>query len=125
MGDHLRTIQKDFIYYCETSLLLCSKCRICYSTGCSLGKVGYSLENSQYLRTGGIYLMPETVPCNGIVVFVEMCAFFNLLMDTNLFRLTLGLFREGDDYLYLTSTYLSRSINTCQALLNACQALIA
>ena len=40
--------------------------------------------------------MPETVPCNGILVFAEICAFFNRLMDTNLFRLTVGLFRQGD-----------------------------
>ena len=76
--------------------VLCSKCRICYSTGCSLGKVEYSLENSQYLRAGGIYLIPETVPCNGILVFVETCACFNRLIDTNFFRLTVGLFRERD-----------------------------
>ena len=40
--------------------------------------------------------MPEAVPCNGRLVFAEICAFFNRLMDTNLFRLTVGLFREGD-----------------------------
>ena len=40
--------------------------------------------------------MPEVVPCNGRLVTVKTCAFFNRLMDTNLFRLTLGLFREGD-----------------------------
>ena len=40
--------------------------------------------------------MPETVSCNGILVFAEICAFFNRLMDTNLFRLTVGLFRQGD-----------------------------
>ena len=80
------------LHYCSFG----AKCRICYSTGCSLGKVEYSLENSQNLRAGGIYLMPEVVPCNGMLFFVETCAFFNRLMDTNLFRLTVGLFREGD-----------------------------
>ena len=75
--------------------VLCSKCRICYSTGCSLE---YSLENSQNLRAGGIYLIPVTVPCNGIVVFVETCAFFNRLIDTNLFSLTVGLFRGDGAY---------------------------
>ena len=40
--------------------------------------------------------MPEAVPCNGMLVSVETCAFFNRLMDTNLFRLTVGLFRERD-----------------------------
>ena len=77
-------------------LFLLGKCRICYSTGCSLGKVEFSLENSQNLRAGGIYLMPETVSCNGILVSVETCAFFNRLIDTNLFRLTVGVFRPED-----------------------------
>ena len=40
--------------------------------------------------------MPKTLFCNGILVSVETCAFFNRLMDTDLFRLTVGLFRPGD-----------------------------
>ena len=38
--------------------------------------------------------MPETVSCNGTLVFVETCAFFNRLMNTSLFRLRVGLLRE-------------------------------
>lgn len=38
--------------------------------------------------------MPETVPCNGTLVFAEMCAFLNRTMDTSRFRLRMGLLRE-------------------------------
>ena len=38
--------------------------------------------------------MPETVSCNGTLVFAETCAFFNQLMNTSLFRLRVGLLRE-------------------------------
>ena len=41
--------------------------------------------------------MPEAVPCNGILVFAETCAFLNRLMDTSLFRLRVGLLRETND----------------------------
>ena len=67
------------------------------STECSLGKVKRSLEAEEELRAGGIYLMPEAVPCNGRLVFVETCAFLNRLMDTNLFRLTVAVLRETND----------------------------
>ena len=67
------------------------------STECSLGKVKRSLEAGEELRAGGIYLMPEAVPCNGILVFAETCAFLNRLMDTSLFRLRMGLLRETND----------------------------
>ena len=43
--------------------------------------------------------MPEAVPCNGILVFAETCAFLNQLMDTNLFGLRVALLRETD-YVY-------------------------
>ena len=38
--------------------------------------------------------MPEIVPCNGTLVFVETCAFLNRLMNTSLFRLRVMLLRE-------------------------------
>ena len=38
--------------------------------------------------------MPETVPCNGALVFAETCAFLNRLMNTSLFRLRVVLFRK-------------------------------
>ena len=69
------------------------------STECSLGKVKRSLEAGEELRAGGNYLMPEAVPCNGILVFAETCAFLNQLMDTNLFGLRVALLRETD-YVY-------------------------
>ena len=104
----------------STTVLLWGKCRICYSTGCSLGKVEYSLENSQNLKVGGIYLMPEALSCNGRLVFVETCAFFNRLMDTNLFRLTVGLFRQGDGaYQVVRQTNISitsKATNGCKSI---------
>ena len=66
-------------------------------TECSLGEVKCSLEAKEELRAGGNYLMPETVPCNGILVFAETCAFLNRLMNTNLFRLRVALLRETND----------------------------
>lgn len=38
--------------------------------------------------------MPETVSCNGTLVFAETCAFFNRLMNTSLFRLRVGVLRK-------------------------------
>ena len=77
-----------------------------------------SLEAREELRAGGIYLMPETVPCNGRLVFVETCAFLNRLMDTNLFRLTVGLFRETNDVYQVIN---SGNINIINSAPNATQ----
>ena len=38
--------------------------------------------------------MPETVPCNGTLVFAETCAFLNRLMNTSLFRIRVAVLRE-------------------------------
>ena len=46
---------------------------ICAHADCSLGEVNQSLEDSEELRAGGLYLMPETVACNGDIVLVETC----------------------------------------------------
>ena len=39
--------------------------------------------------------MPEAVACNGVLVLVETYAFLNQLMDTNLFRLRVVVYREN------------------------------
>jgi len=62
---------------------------------CSLGEVKESLEDSEELRAGGLYLMPEAVTCNGVLVLVQTCAFLNQLMGTNLFRLRVVVYREN------------------------------
>ena len=62
---------------------------------CSLGDVKQLLEDSEELRAGGLYLMPEAVTCNGELVLVETCAFLNQLMNTTLFRLRVAVYREN------------------------------
>ena len=60
--------------------------------------VNRSLEDSEELRAGGLYLMPETVACNGDIVLVETCAFLNQLLNTTLFRLRVVVYRENDTH---------------------------
>ena len=85
---------------------------------CSLGRVKRSLEAGEELRAGGIYLMSETVPCNGILVFTETCAFLNRLRNTNLFRLRVGLLRETNDVYQVIN---SGTINIISSAPNATQ----
>ena len=67
------------------------------SADCSLGEVQRSLEDSEELRVGGLYLMPKAIACNGELVLVETCAFLNRLMETTLFRLRVVVYRERTD----------------------------
>ena len=66
-----------------------------------------SLEGSEELGAGGVYLLPEAIACNGELVGIQACAFLNQLMNTTLFILTVGVFRavENDtqelDLIYL------------------------
>lgn len=62
--------------------------------------------------------MPETIPCNGILVFAETCAFLNRLMDTSLFRLRVGLLRETNGVYQVIN---SRNININSIAPNATQ----
>ena len=64
---------------------------------CSLGEVQQSLEASEELREGGLYLMPEPVTCDGDLVLVQTCAFLNKVMETTLFRLRVVVYRERTD----------------------------
>ena len=81
---------------------------ICAHADCSLGEVNQSLEDSEELRAGGLYLMPETVACNGDIVLVETCAFLNRLMETTLFRLRVVVYRERSDTHELEKIYTQR-----------------
>ena len=67
-----------------------------------------ALEVNEELRAGGLYLMPETVTCNGDIVLVETCAFLNRLMETTLFRLRVVVYRERTDTHELDKIYTQR-----------------
>ena len=66
-----------------------------------------SLEGSEELGAGGVYLIPESIACNGELVGIQACAFLNRLLDTTTFTLRVGVFRalENDtqelDLIYL------------------------
>ena len=75
---------------------------------CSLGQMKQELEVNEELRTGGLYLMPEAIACNGDIVLVETCAFLNRLMETTLFRLRVVVYRERTDTHELDKIYTQR-----------------
>jgi len=68
-----------------------------HPAGCLLGEVKQLLEDSEELRVGGLYLMPEAVSCDGDLVLVQTCAFLNQLMETTWFRLRVVVYRERTD----------------------------
>ena len=66
--------------------------------------------------------MPEIVPCNGTLVFVETCAFLNRLMNTSLFRLRVGLLREINGvYQMINSSNININSNATQGCGNFSQ----
>ena len=70
---------------------------------CSVGQLIWPLsERDRIDGGGGTYLLPDEVSCNGNLVSVHTCFFYNDEGNTsyNHFRLDVGIFRRmGDDYI--------------------------
>ena len=66
--------------------------------------------------------MPETVPCNGILVFAETCAFLNRLIDTSRFRLRVAVLRETNGvYEMMNRSIINIAANATQGCGNFSQ----
>ena len=68
---------------------------------CSLGQLKQSLNESDRINSGGTYLLPDEVSCNGNLVSLHTCFFYNDEGNSsnNDFRLRVGVFRRmGDHY---------------------------
>ena len=68
---------------------------------CSLGQLKWPLNESDRLNSGGTYLLPDEVSCNGSLVSLHTCFFYNDkgTSSNNDFQLRVGVFRHmGDDY---------------------------
>ena len=69
---------------------------------CSLGQLKRYLNERDRLNSGGTYLLPDEVSCNGNLVSLHTCFFYNDEGNSsnNDFRLRVGVFRRmGDNYM--------------------------
>ena len=73
---------------------------------CSLGQLKRYLNESDRINSGGTYLLPDEVSCNGNLVSLHTCFFYNDEGNSNNndFRLRVGVFRRmGDHYVQNTT----------------------
>ena len=70
------------------------------SWDCSLGQLKRYLNERDRLNSGGTYLLPDEVSCNGNLVSLHTCFFFNDEGNSNNndFRLRVGVFRRMCDH---------------------------